>query len=66
MPIHNSDYPVGFNLKPGPVTLPTGGQVYSTGKVLIGIAHKPRPDYERPMSQSALWVQTLMLAGRAK
>ncbi|MED5619011.1 hypothetical protein [Ideonella sp. BN130291] len=45
----------------GPVVLPgTGRLVYWTGRVAIGLRHQRSPLAE-PVSQSALWVQDLML-----
>jgi hypothetical protein len=50
----------------GPVVLPgTGRMVYWTGRVAIGLRHQPGGRCEL-VSQSALWVQDLMLGpGRA-
>jgi hypothetical protein len=46
----------------GPVVLPgTGRLVWWTGRVAIGLRHEPPQRYGVP-SQSALWVQELMLA----
>lgn len=46
----------------GPVILPgTGRMIWWTGRVAIGLRHIPTRHYE-PVSQSALWVQNLMLA----
>lgn len=48
----------------GPVTLPgTGRMVWWTGRVAIGLRHQATQNYG-PMTQSALWVQDLMLHGR--
>ena len=48
----------------GPVVLPgTGRLVYWTGRVAIGLRHQ-RPTHAEPVSQSALWLQDLMLAKR--
>jgi hypothetical protein len=48
----------------GPVTLPgTGRMVWWTGRVAIGLRHQATQSYG-PMTQSALWVQDLMLHGR--
>lgn len=45
----------------GPVVLPGSGRlVYWTGRVAIGLRHQPIRHGE-PVSQSALWVQQLML-----
>ena len=51
----------------GPVVLPgTGRMVWWTGRVAIGLRHQTTRNFG-PMSQSALWVQRLMLTrqGRA-
>lgn len=46
----------------GPVMLPgTGRMVWWTGRVAIGLRHQP-DRRSQPVSQSALWVQNLMLA----
>ena len=46
----------------GPVVLPgTGRLVWWTGRVAIGLRHQPE-SHRDAMSQSALWVQDLMLA----
>jgi hypothetical protein len=48
----------------GPVSLPgTGRLVWWTGRVAIGLRHQPERRTE-PASQSALWVQALMLGTR--
>jgi len=48
----------------GPVVLPgTGRMVWWTGRVAIGLRHQATRNFG-PMSQSALWVQDLMLHGR--
>jgi hypothetical protein len=45
----------------GPVVLPGSGRlIWWTGRVAIGLRHQPRPHGEA-VSQSALWVQDLML-----
>jgi len=45
----------------GPVVLPgTGRMVWWTGRVAIGLRHQPTRNYG-PITQSALWVQNLML-----
>lgn len=45
----------------GPVVLPGSGRlIWWTGRVAIGLRHQPQRHYEMP-SQSALWVQDLML-----
>ena len=50
----------------GPVTLPGSGRtVWWTGRVAIGLRHQPTRNYG-PITQSALWVQSLMLnSGRS-
>ena len=50
----------------GPVTLPGSGRtVWWTGRVAIGLRHQPTRNFG-PVTQSALWVQSLMLnSGRA-
>lgn len=46
----------------GPVVLPgTGRLVWWTGRVAIGLRHEPPHNHGMP-SQSALWVQDLLLA----
>jgi hypothetical protein len=48
----------------GPVVLPgTGRLVWWTGRVAIGLRHEPVRC--EPVSQSALWVQDLLLQPRA-
>ena len=45
----------------GPVVLPgTGRMVWWTGRVAIGLRHQPTRNFG-PITQSALWVQSLML-----
>lgn len=45
----------------GPVELPgTGRMVWWTGRVAIGLRHQPTQHFG-PVTQSALWVQNLML-----
>ena len=45
----------------GPVVLPgTGRMVWWTGRVAIGLRHQPTRNFG-PITQSALWVQGLML-----
>ena len=45
----------------GPVALPgTGRMVWWTGRVAIGLRHQPATRGDAP-SQSALWIQQLML-----
>ena len=47
----------------GPVMLPgTGRMIYWTGRVAIGLRHEPVRRSEM-LSQSALWLQDLMLGG---
>ena len=47
----------------GPVVLPGSGRlVWWTGRVAIGLRHQPQRPPAMP-SQSALWLQSLMLAG---
>ena len=61
-----------------PVTIPpghvgefvipgTGRRVWWTGRVAIGLLHKPERYFE-PVAQSSLWIQKLMLgkSGRAR
>ena len=50
----------------GPVVLPgTGRMVWWTGRVAIGLRHQPTRNFG-PITQSALWVQNLMLrSGRS-
>jgi hypothetical protein len=48
----------------GPVVLPgTGRLIYWTGRVAIGLRHQP-DRYDAAFSQSALWLQDLMLDQR--
>jgi len=51
----------------GPVVLPgTGRMVWWTGRVAIGLRHQPTRNFG-PITQSALWVQSLMLrSGRGE
>ena len=45
----------------GPVVLPGSGRlIWWTGRVAIGLRHQPTRQHDMP-SQSALWVQELML-----
>jgi len=45
----------------GPVVLPGSGRmIWWTGRVAIGLRHESAHDYDMP-SQSALWVQDLMI-----
>lgn len=61
---HNDDSPP-VPIPPGhvgPVVLPGSGRlVYWTGRVAIGLRHQA-PRRQEAMSQSALWLQDLMLA----
>ena len=46
----------------GPFVLPGSGRlVYWTGRVAIGLRHERRPDADEAMTQSALWVQNVMI-----
>ena len=46
----------------GPLVLPGSGRlVYWTGRVAIGLRHERRADADAAMSQSALWVQNVMI-----
>ena len=48
----------------GPVMLPgTGRMVWWTGRVAIGLRHEPASIRNDMLSQSALWLQDLMLGG---
>jgi hypothetical protein len=48
----------------GPVVLPgTGRTIWWTGRVAIGLRHQPTRDFG-PITQSALWVQSLMLRSK--
>jgi hypothetical protein len=50
----------------GPVMLPgTGRMVYWTGRVAIGLRHEA-PRRSEMLSQSALWLQDLMLGGGSR
>ena len=56
------ELPVGYL---GPVVLPGSGRlIYWTGRVAIGLRHHATQNYGAP-SQSALWVQDLLLAKKA-
>ena len=56
------DLPAGYL---GPVVLPGSGRlVYWTGRVAIGLRHQAQLNYDAP-SQSALWVQDLLLHRKA-
>lgn len=47
----------------GPVVLPGSGRtIWWTGRVAIGLRHMPDRRYDE-ITQSALWVQGLMLGG---
>jgi hypothetical protein len=47
----------------GPVVLPGSGRlIWWTGRVAIGLRHESGRRHEMP-SQSALWVQNLMIGG---
>jgi hypothetical protein len=49
----------------GPVVLPGSGRlIYWTGRVAIGLRHQAPLNYDAP-SQSALWVQDLLLDRKA-
>lgn len=49
----------------GPVVLPgTGRMVWWTGRVAIGLRHEPQRNYG-PITQSALWVQGVLLGSRS-
>lgn len=46
----------------GPVFMPsTGRQVWWTGRVAIGLRHQPERHVEEAVSQSAHWLQHLVL-----
>ena len=48
----------------GPVVLPqTGRTVWWTGRVAIGLRHQPTRNFG-PITQSAMWVQSLLLNGK--
>ena len=56
------DLPAGYL---GPVVLPGSGRlIYWTGRVAIGLRHQAQLNYDAP-SQSALWVQDLLLHRKA-
>lgn len=68
--IHRNDSVPQIAIPPGhvgPFVLPGSGRlVYWTGRVAIGLRHERRHDVDAPVSQSALWVQNVMLGpGRA-
>jgi hypothetical protein len=47
----------------GPLVLPGSGRmVWWTGRVAIGLRHQPTLSFG-PMTQSALWVQSVLLDG---
>jgi hypothetical protein len=54
------------DLPKGEVTLPSGKTLHNTGQVVIGSAYQPKPDYSRPVPESTLWLQELLLAPKAK
>lgn len=64
--IRNNDAAPPVQIPPGhigPVVLPgTGRMVWWTGRVAIGLRHQPTRNFG-PITQSALWVQSLMLHG---
>ena len=49
----------------GPVALPTGRMVWWTGRVAIGLRHQPEMRRDS-LSQSAQWIQQLMLSTRQR
>jgi hypothetical protein len=61
----HDDSPLPVEIPPGhigPVVLPGSGRlVWWTGRVAIGLRHQPQRPPTMP-SQSALWLQSLMLA----
>ena len=61
----HDDAPLPVEIPPGhigPVVLPGSGRlVWWTGRVAIGLRHQPQCPPAMP-SQSALWLQSLMLA----
>ena len=57
------DVPTGYT---GPVTLPGNGKtVWWTGRVAIGLRHQATR-YGEPTSQSAQWIQSLLLGSRRR
>jgi hypothetical protein len=49
----------------GPVVIPgTGRMIWWTGRVAIGLRHQPERHFDA-VTQSALWVQDLMLRHRS-
>lgn len=48
----------------GEKVLPGGRRVWWTGKLAIGLRYQPTPCRDVPVSQSALWIQTLLLGSR--
>ena len=59
---HASTWPLGAPpAKPGPAHLPCGREVFWTGRVAIGLRHQPAPDHNKPVPQSTLWLQALLL-----
>lgn len=63
--IHRNDSVPQIAIPPGhigPFVLPGSGRlVYWTGRVAIGLRHERRRSVDEPMSQSALWVQNVMI-----
>jgi hypothetical protein len=54
-----------FNADPGPIYLPGMDRyVFWTGKVAIGIRHRPQRDMEQPVPESELWIQELLLEAK--
>jgi hypothetical protein len=50
----------------GPVTLPGNGRtIWWTGRVAIGLRHQAQT-FSETTSQSALWIQGLLLAARRR
>lgn len=50
----------------GPVVLPGSGRtIWWTGRVAIGLRHQPQRHFDG-LSQSAIWVQDLLLQRRGK
>ena len=57
------EVPAGYT---GPLTFPGNGKtVWWTGRVAIGLRHQPTRSFG-PITQSALWVQSLMLHGNGR
>jgi hypothetical protein len=63
MPIHNSsNWPLGvLPSQVGRLTLPSGREVFNTGRVLIGLRHDGRPGLDKPVPQSELFAQAVLL-----